>query len=213
MIGATSTGSKIQSDHAEELSHMFFANGLSSSFSGFFATHPPLENRIGKIEPDFDGNYQSYFQRRQEMVAAREAKRLKAKEAKEKSSAKMTPLGGMFPAEIVDRFPIDPIFLLSAIGAPDLKDMQRSKALIGQLPEKIVEASRHSFSARCVAFAMLMSDDVTQQESQMGLLRSRENESTVVATEKLIDSLASLHLIFRLPVMELIQGSLSDLVP
>ena len=213
IIGTNPVGSMIESDQAEELSHMFFANGLSSRFSGFFATHPPLMKRILKIEPGFDGDFQKYFDRRQKRLEAREAKRLKAEESKKKPPGHMTPLGEMFPESIVDRFPIDPLFLLMAIGAPDLKDMERSKALINELPEEILEASRHPFSARCVAFAMLMSDDAEHRQSQLALLKSRHSEATVAATNKMIESLASLHLIFRLPVMELIQGSLADLSP
>ncbi len=47
-IGGLDTGSKIGNPHAEEVAHMFFAQGLSS----LFATHPPLAERIAAIQPD-----------------------------------------------------------------------------------------------------------------------------------------------------------------
>jgi hypothetical protein len=55
-IGGVTEGSQLQSDRAEEASHLFFANGLKSRFLGF-ATHPPLIERIKALDPSFDGNY------------------------------------------------------------------------------------------------------------------------------------------------------------
>ncbi|MEY2528158.1 MAG: hypothetical protein QOJ05_248, partial [Verrucomicrobiota bacterium] len=57
-IGGAAEGSQLQSPHAEEASHLFFANGLRSSFLGF-ATHPPLIERIRALDPSFDGTFPS----------------------------------------------------------------------------------------------------------------------------------------------------------
>ena len=53
-IGGLSYGSRINSPHAEEASHLFFANGLGDSL---FATHPPLVERIRALDPSFDGRF------------------------------------------------------------------------------------------------------------------------------------------------------------
>lgn len=52
-----SVGSKIDSAHAVEASHMFFENGLGKPFFGMMATHPPLEQRIRAIDPAWDGKF------------------------------------------------------------------------------------------------------------------------------------------------------------
>ncbi len=211
VIAATKGGSVMHSDEAEELSHMFFANCLSSNFSKLFATHPELPTRIGKLEPDFDGNYAAWFAVRQQIAQQRERKRLAAKQKQAELTSMINPLGKMFPKEIVERFPIDPIFLLSSIGNPERADMRRSQAIIRQLPEKVVVAAQHPFSARCVAFAMLASDVPALRDQQLELLAGLENQATVETTQRLMSTIGELHLIFRLPVMELIQGSLADL--
>ncbi len=211
VIAATKGGSVIHSDEAEELSHMFFANCFSSSFASMFATHPALPKRIGKLEPNFDGNYSAWFAVRQQIAEKRERKRLAAKQEQAELSSMISPLGKLFPQDIVDRFPIDPIFLLSAIGSPVKADMKRSQALIRQLPENIRVAAQHPFSARCVAFAMLASDVPALRDQQLELLSRQENQATLETTHRLMDGIGRLHLIFRLPVMELVQGSLADL--
>ncbi|MDZ4199116.1 MAG: M48 family metallopeptidase, partial [Kiritimatiellia bacterium] len=49
-IAGYSGGSRILSPEAEEASHLFFANSLSSAWAGLLATHPPLSERIRRID-------------------------------------------------------------------------------------------------------------------------------------------------------------------
>jgi Zn-dependent protease with chaperone function len=49
-IAATPDGSVLTTPHAEQAAHMFFAEGLNR----FFATHPPLLERIRELDPRFD---------------------------------------------------------------------------------------------------------------------------------------------------------------
>src|SRR5207248_1068677 len=56
-IGGFEYGSKIESPHAGEVSHMFFGNGVGESFLHLTDTHPPLAERIRAIDPAFDGTF------------------------------------------------------------------------------------------------------------------------------------------------------------
>jgi len=56
-IGAQAQGSRVRDHHAEELSHLFFANGMRRSLFGFLSTHPPLAERIRRLDPSFTGDY------------------------------------------------------------------------------------------------------------------------------------------------------------
>src|SRR5580658_4919787 len=55
--GLGGAGSRLDHAHAEELSHMFFGNGVSEPFIGLLETHPPLADRIRVFEPTFDGSF------------------------------------------------------------------------------------------------------------------------------------------------------------
>lgn len=211
LIAATSAGSAIASGEADEVSHMFFANCFQSGVTKLFATHPPLPVRINKLQPDFDGDLNKWIEARKQKSQQKAAKKDTSSAAKMASS--VLPLGRLFPQAIVDRFPIDPIVLLAAIGSPQDKDMQRTRALLKQVPVEILDSVRDPFSARCLAFAMLISDDPNDREQQLQLLGEIENPATLKATDALLDPVSNLHLIFRLPVMELLQASLADLSP
>ncbi len=56
-IGGLSLRGRLSTPRAEEASHMFFADGMSSSFAQLLATHPPLEQRIRAIDPRWDGKF------------------------------------------------------------------------------------------------------------------------------------------------------------
>jgi Zn-dependent protease with chaperone function len=58
-IGGLTYGSRIESPHAEEASHLFFANGLGNSL---FATHPPLTERIRALDPGFNKKFPRVIQ-------------------------------------------------------------------------------------------------------------------------------------------------------
>ena len=211
LIGATKGGSAMKTPAAEQVSHMFFADSFSSMTFSMFSTHPPLVPRIQQIDADFQGDFQGYIQVRQKMAQRREADRIKKE--KQRDDSTQTPFGQMLPPEIAERFSIDPMTLLASIGAPDPTDVKRSQALIEQLPEKIKQAAHHPYSARCVAFAMLIDDDDQCADLQWQHLKKTEGPQTVETTRRLLPAISDLHLIFRLPLMEMIQGSLADLSP
>ncbi|MEM7557624.1 MAG: M48 family metallopeptidase [Planctomycetota bacterium] len=48
-------GSRIRSANALEASHLFLANGCGNLLSGWLASHPPLSERIARLDPDWDG--------------------------------------------------------------------------------------------------------------------------------------------------------------
>ncbi|MFQ5793071.1 MAG: M48 family metallopeptidase [Acidobacteriota bacterium] len=64
-IGGLVHGSRIDNARAEEASHFFFSDGAYRSLGQkpppsrlqFMATHPPLTDRIRRIDPSFDGKY------------------------------------------------------------------------------------------------------------------------------------------------------------
>ena len=213
VIGSASQGSAMATPAAEQMSHMFFANSFSSMMFSMFSTHPPIVPRIQQIDKNFDGDFNAFYNARQRAALKRAAAREDRAEERSRDSRLKTPLGKMFPAEIAEKFSIDPLLLLGSIGAPNSDDVQRSQNLIQQLPTVIVDAARHPYSARCIAFAMLIDDDPDQTDQQWDYLQKSEGEMSVETTRRLVPMIHELGLVYRLPLMEMIQGSLADLSP
>lgn len=54
VIGGHAEGSAVLDSHGGEISHLFFSEAVSR-LQSFFATHPPLSDRIRRIEPRWNG--------------------------------------------------------------------------------------------------------------------------------------------------------------
>ncbi|WP_417657564.1 M48 family metallopeptidase [Pseudidiomarina aestuarii] len=71
-IGARQHGSRVQHQNADEVAHLFFGQALSKWFS-LMATHPPLDKRIKRIQPRWNGHYpeprQAFVESKAEQVA------------------------------------------------------------------------------------------------------------------------------------------------
>jgi len=56
IIGGCGAGTFVETARAEEMSHLFFGQVRHRLWSGF-ATHPPIEKRIERIDPQWDGEF------------------------------------------------------------------------------------------------------------------------------------------------------------
>lgn len=57
-IGGLDAGSRVRASQASELSHLFFGQAQAhAAFGGLLATHPPLVERVRRLEPNFDGTF------------------------------------------------------------------------------------------------------------------------------------------------------------
>lgn len=64
-------GSQVKSSGSGEAAHLFFGNALSRQFFSLFSTHPDIDERIKRIEPNWDGQYlapQTLMEAQQELT-------------------------------------------------------------------------------------------------------------------------------------------------
>jgi len=136
-------GSRIRDHHAEEASHMFFASGLKLSFGSVLATHPPLEKRIRRIDPTWDGDLDA--EPRPESSArqeARQAERLrKEREEAKPDGIELASAGAM---------------IMASIGAPKGEHIRFAAALLRSMPEELRDAVHDQLGARAVVYALLL---------------------------------------------------------
>lgn len=196
-IGALTEGSRIHAAEAEEASHMFFGNALRESWLGLMATHPPLVDRIRRIDPGFDGDFD----------AVRKA--IARGQALESSRPQPTT-----PATGRQSFPLDPTRAVARVGTLDLTRMAAAAALLDSMPPSLQAHAREPYGARALVFAVLLDrDEPGLRQNQLEHLKAKLDPRTFELTASLVPLAISVSPEQRLPLVELALPALRRLSP
>ena len=133
-IGSHMAGSSLNTKASDEMSHMMFGQSKLSGFSGLFATHPPLEERIRRIEPGWDGSFSQ-------------------------SSHRPTT---SFENDNVSGFTSGTSTQPEKPTTAELSEV--GQQLLNQLPSELVDIAREPYSARLIAFALIFDGSELQRE-------------------------------------------------
>lgn len=209
--GLGETGSRISHAHAEELSHMFFGNGVSEPFIGLLETHPPLTHRIRVFEPNFDGQfpnvrYDGGDQAPQEISTS-----------KRPSVPNLfgTVLGGAILASGDTEKPpvIRSHSVLPNFGNPTPLQLKYAEQLRDSLPDSIKAAAHEPLGAVALIYAMLLSDDASTRTNQLEELAKRVDSAIQQKTLALYPEVSKATARAHLPMISLALGTLRQLNP
>jgi Zn-dependent protease with chaperone function len=153
-IGASSTGSVLENPGAAEISHALFSNGLRSSFSTLFATHPPLQQRIRRIDPQWDGRFDTG-------AAAVNNENGSANDAGVSSAQKTRGLAALAMAEA----------LLAQAGNVAETDLAQAQQQLLEIPPALLQAAHEPFSARALVYLLLLDSRADVAAAQCEHLR------------------------------------------
>lgn len=195
-IGGLSAGSKIASPNAEQASHFFFANGLTSSFLSLFATHPPLDERIRRIDPSFRAGDYASVQKGAGPSAS----------SPEQASAMVSGIGGHSTEVRVSTEDV-----VASVGSPGESHIRFASMILSSIPPAIEKAVRDSSSARAVIYALLISGDASVREAQLRHLASNAEAVSVQETTRLEKEIAALGPEYRLPLASIAVSALKDM--
>ena len=199
-IGGYVSGSKLESANAAEFSHMYFSQGVSTAFNALMATHPPLDQRIKRIEPRWNGQYPQV-----EIT-------LTNNRPADDDSVQQTVGSAQF-AEISRKQSIDIDATLAHIGQPDTAHIDYAQQTLATLNEAIREAAHDPFSARALIYGLLLSKKPDQQQGQWQLLAKEIPARELAALQKIARLSSALSERLRLPLVELCLPTLKQLSP
>lgn len=187
-IGGFEQGSRLLADKAEEASHLLFANGVTSFLSTIMATHPPLRERIGRIDPSFSGDFEGI------------------KSLAPAGTASPTAIAGQ-PANFI----ADTNVVMDSIGAPTAAHVIYAAELLKRIPDDVRRASQQPFGARAVVYGLLLDKDDTVRAHQLEHLHQRADEAVYNETLRLLPLLDSIGAEFRLSLAEISVSPLRQL--
>ena len=161
-------GSRLAQPNVPEISHFFFAAATGSWLQALFATHPPLTERIRRIEPDWDGSLPEVKSAYTEKVMTEElVDGGRARKAQRETMA----IGVAASASVAQ---------LAATTRPGIAQLDAARQILTALPAALVTAARNPYHARALICAMLLSPHSETRARQIDLIR-REAEPGVDA--------------------------------
>jgi hypothetical protein len=194
-IGGASDGSYLNTPAAPQYSHAFFANGVRSFFGSAFATHPPLADRIKRIDPHWDGEF-IYS----EAIQPLPPERLRST-APRSAGEKIAVTGAILSSAEQ---------AISQVGTLNEELIEYVHQLIIAMPATLRSASQDAFGARALVYAILIHNQKNQQQV-WSLLKQHADASMPALTEKYLPELINLDEKFRLPLLDLCINALREL--
>jgi hypothetical protein len=192
-IGGLSAGSEIGGEHAAEMSHFYFARGIGDSLFSIFSTHPPLEERVKRLEPGFRGTFPEVpgdflapLDEEIPVVAAGFARGMSGVEA---AAGEAAPRVGTVTAD----------------------GISYAAALLRALPPALVQAARTGDGARAVLLGLLLDARPGIRAQQTRLLGLDREATAPAAVEQLLPLLDGLDPRLRLPLADLAVSALRTL--
>ena len=196
-IGGHSYGSQLQNEHASEFSHMYFGQGVKSFFN-LMATHPPLEERIKRIQPDWNGEFA-------------QATYIRSKTSADESGAMGFSTGATALNNASISAAIDIDATLNQIAQPNQPQVAYARERIAEIPALLKEAAQIPFSARGVIFGLLLDRKSELRSQQLTLLNENLTAVDLNELNRIITSAADIDAHLRLPLIELCLSPLKQL--
>ena len=196
-IGGLARGALVKSPNAPEVSHLFFGQATSGLIS-MFATHPPLSERIARLDPAWDGKFvESQLPPDSEQLPA---------PASLVSAAAASGLASPDPGPSLR-------LAVADIGRPSPMHLLYASQLVNQIPDPLMLAAHDTYSARALVYAMLIDRHVSYRERQLDHLSRYADAGVLEETERLILPVARLDAVARLPLVEMAMPALGALTP
>ncbi len=200
----TAGGSRLDNRHAEDMSHMCFAESLK--LASLMATHPPLDARIKTVAP-------SYYAQKQ----------LESKRAAQKADHPLPTAGSVENASIPDAalgFAVGSNSGVSTtakeiaetVGNPLPQHLDYAHELHAAIPSPLLDAAHNPESARAVVYALVLTTTAPAvMEKAERLITGLEGEAQVNQVRDLLTTLSQLGAKSRLPLLDIVAPALKEL--
>jgi Zn-dependent protease with chaperone function len=198
-IGALADGSRIAAPEAQEASHLFFGDAIGH-FLGFFATHPPLVDRIRRIDPSFDGDFSSVH-----LIAQQPAETVSSS-----SGSRRVLSPQIRPGRAA--FAFNPAQIVNHVGTVEPQQIAYASAVLTSLPDSLRALAHETFGAQAIIFALLIDpQDESVRLAQLDRLRRHVDPALRREIEQNLPVVRRLAPELRLPLASIAVPALSRL--
>jgi Zn-dependent protease with chaperone function len=167
----------------------FFGQALSGGLNSILATHPPLVERIRRLDPSFDGEFRTL------------------------APPVLQPAAGgaasQFAGATASQVSIE--HAVEDVGRPTPQHLAYAADLVRSLPAAITEVVHESYGARALIYALLIDRDPDSRRAQLERLAEHADRGVDALTLKLLPDVEQLDPRTRLPLVDMALPALREL--
>jgi Zn-dependent protease with chaperone function len=195
-IAATAEGSKLAAHDGEEVSHMLFGDGVG--YASLFATHPPLVERIKRIDRSFDPRELAQMARGGIPDAGSFEEELEA--------APVSRLAGGAPGvppplpRADAQVALRPEGVVRQVGNPALDDFRAAAAIAGAIAPDLRQLAHAAAHAPALVLALAIDADAGAAATQLSRVEVAFDATLAAEARALRARLEGLHPLQRLPL-------------
>ncbi len=204
-IGGLTRGSRIQDAHAGEVSHMFFGEAVSALGLNWLGTHPPLADRIRRIDPQFNGRFPKVKPVRRKEAEAAAKKKADPRHALGQAVGQVLP-GAVLPGAAGG-------VMAPVLAVPGMEQILYAAVILDSMPQPVTAAVHEPYGARAIVYCLLLDKDATIRKEQLEVLRQRAEPQSYEETVRLAPQVGQLAADARIPLADMAIPALKELSP
>lgn len=194
-------GSEIESPERDETSHLFFGQALPFRF-GWFQTHPPIDERIQRVDKHWNGQYLAPQTRQQAEQESPQFVSASNSNATITDTDKLTAVAATVAAaaSLTEKAPID--YQAPETQAPETQTTETAD-IARQALQKLTDAAHETYSARALLFVLLLAPkERLVHDQQLDMIRQTHGTDLFKTVLRFIPLSAQLNTKERLPLVE-----------
>jgi len=214
-ISASPIGSRINQPEAEVASHLFFGSIGAATWGDWWATHPPVQERIQRLD-QFAGrstappavassgpspapsSTRPTFPDRDPLASAELPGISGLAMPPRRSPARRSP-----PTPIPPPPQLSPATLVQRVGTLDSGHLDQARALLDRIPDDIQTALTQVDGAKAIIYGLFLDARPNLRDRQLTLLHTTEAPELVDRAVQLLTPIATLDPNERLPLLDL----------
>lgn len=194
VIGGYKGGSRISHAATQQTSHFFFGNAVKSwEKRSWWATHPPLSERIKRLDPSFSGQFE------------------KVDSASRTASVMSEAISSLTGEADTTAVHVNVEQVMQSIGQPDAATLVKSGSLLEQIPDRLHHFAHDPFTARAIVYGLLLDPDKSIRTKQLHALESEADATVVRELLDIQSEVLNLNHALRIPLLELLMPALKSL--
>lgn len=203
VIGGYIPGTLVHAARAAEMSHIFFGQ-IEHQLWQVFATHPPLEERIRRVDPDWNGQF---IDRKVRHYPAQPSRPRAGEAGVGRAGLVLAAMAAAAAGDVAGTEPEEPGF------GPEPESLENQTSAREEIPVAFVRYSHEPLGAQALVYSLLMSTDAEVAERQLETIAGTGITGLAGLVHTLSPGVRALGAPRRLPLLEMCLPALKSISP